>query len=171
MVSITDIFSWVWLVRMKQLRWKDVHFIFSLGRGDWRECLVKVLIKIGREKRTTLPLLFVPPPSSPSTNFVYGHSCGCFSGKAHGPSLLPTHSDLALKPFLCWLEQFLRDSEQGSLASIPIWEGKLATLLGEIQQLRGKRQVWSHDDYHILEVTQESPHPFPQGRNIIAFLL
>lgn len=65
-----------------------------------------------------------------------------------------------------WSNSSVTQTKQGRKARIPVWEGKLAILLGAIQQLGGTRQVWSLAAYQILEVTQGPLHCFlPQGRN------
>lgn len=87
-VAITDVFSWVWLVRVKQpgRTWAS----FSLSGMGWERMFNdgeghvwwKFWFKLEERRESFRPPSLCPSPLS--TGVFHGLSCGCRSGKAPG---------------------------------------------------------------------------------------
>lgn len=169
-VANSDIFSWVWLVRIKQL-WR-ICTLFSLsGRGRERlftegggQVWCRVWLK--RKERTVSCLSSFPNPpaardSSPATAVVLAQaeSPGGSMAQRWQEVLPPLAGPLgcgpAARPLLPEAPP-LWPHPNGSEASIAVWEGRLATLLDDLQQFRDTGQVSSLADYQILEGTRDT---------------
>lgn len=190
-VAITDVFSWVWLVRVKQpgRTWAS----FSLSGMGWERMFNdgeghvwwKVWFKLEERRESFRPPSLCPSPLS--TGVFHGLSCGCRSGKAPGsrgtgevdawevvrPLAHPLRLGCEAFPVLAkatplWPKQ----NRGGGEARIPVWGGMSAHTTGCDSAVWGTRQVWSLEDGQILEVTEGSLRGFLSwGRTIIAFLL